>query len=115
MRSPAAKPQPVGRGFGNACAWAHLEWHLRWSQVPEAGKQDAVCWVWWKRRGTCVGGGGGSGHNGPLYVLESLSLLDSGLLLPFCHPPTGLDKYQDIWKMNSFICFGPPLLLPKLQ
>ena len=49
----------VGRGFGSACAWAELEWHLRWSQVPEAGKQDAVC---------CVGGGGG-GQGGAQWAI----------------------------------------------
>ena len=45
----------VGRGFGSACAWAELEWHLRWSQVLEAGKQDAVCYMWGRRRGTRKG------------------------------------------------------------
>ena len=45
----------VGRGFGSACAWAELEWHLRWSQVLEAGKQDAVCCMWGRRRGTRKG------------------------------------------------------------
>lgn len=59
--------------------------------------------------------GVGSGYNGPLYALDSLSLLDSGLPLPVHKPPTGLDKYQDIWKMNLVICFWPPLLLPRLQ
>lgn len=36
--------------------------------------------------------GVGGGHNGPLYALESLSLLDSGLSLPLRNPLTGLDK-----------------------
>lgn len=45
----------LGRGFGNACAWAQLEWHLRSRQFLGAGKQDAVCWVWWRGRGHDLG------------------------------------------------------------
>lgn len=51
--------------------------------------------------------GVGSGYNGPLCALDSLSLLDFGLPLPVRKPPTGLDKYQDIWKINLVICFWP--------
>lgn len=58
------------------------------------------------------------GHNGPLCAPDSLSLLDSGLPLPLCHPPTGLYKYQGMWKMNSessAFGFPPALFLPRSQ
>lgn len=51
-------------------------------------------------------------------VLHSLSLLDSGLPLPLCHPPAGLYKHQDTWKMNSeSSTFGipPTPFLPRSQ
>lgn len=33
---------------------------------------------------------------------------DSGLPLPLHHPPTGLSKYQDIWKVQpEASAFGP--------
>lgn len=35
-------------GLSNAWAWACLEWHLRGGQLLGAGKQDAVCCVWWR-------------------------------------------------------------------